>query len=70
MKAFLTLDLKGVKCELKSVYAADFAKLASSIQEDTEVTWELEVNQVLAEGTKLLRLIFTTPARSDSFERP
>ena len=30
-------DLIGLKCELKSVYAVDFAKQASSIQEVAEI---------------------------------
>ena len=44
MEAFSTLDiyknlldLDGLKCKLKSVYATDFAKQASSIQEVIEI---------------------------------
>ena len=62
------LDLDGLKCELKSVYAADFAKQASSTQEVTEIIWQLEINQTLAEVTKLLRLIVTIPTTSASCE--
>ena len=38
------LNLDGLKCKLKSVYAADFAKQTSSIQEATEIVHELELN--------------------------
>ena len=74
MKAFSTfnknlLDLDRLKCKLRSVYAADFEKQVSSIQEVTEIIWELEWNQVLAEVTKLLCLILTIPAISASFKR-
>uniref|UniRef100_A0A0L8G6U0 HAT C-terminal dimerisation domain-containing protein n=1 Tax=Octopus bimaculoides TaxID=37653 RepID=A0A0L8G6U0_OCTBM len=63
------LELDGLKCELKSVYAADFAKQVSSIQEVADIIWELELNQALAEVTKLLHLILTIPATSASSER-
>ena len=53
-------DLNVLKCELKSVYAADFANQSSSIQADTEIIRELEINQALAEVTKLLRLILNS----------
>ena len=66
MKAFSTLD--GLKCKLKSAHAADFAKQASSIQEVTEIVQELELNQVLAEVTKLLCLILIIPSTFASFE--
>ena len=56
MEAFSTLVV--LKWELKSVYAADFAKQASRIQEFTEIIQELELNQALAEVTKLLHLTF------------
>ena len=49
------LDLDGLKCELKSVYTASFAK--SNIQEVAKMIEELELNQTLAKVTKLLRLI-------------
>ena len=62
------LDLVGLKGELKSVYAADIVKQSSSIQEIIEIIWELELNQLLAEVTKLLRLILTIPATSASCE--
>ena len=61
------LDLDGLKYELKSSNAADFAKQASSIQEVTEIIWELKLNQALAEVTKLLCL--TIPATFVSCER-
>ncbi|CAI9719171.1 Hypothetical predicted protein [Octopus vulgaris] len=54
------LELDGMKCELKSVYAADFAKQASSIQEVANIIQELELNQALTEVIKLLRLILTS----------
>ena len=38
------LELDGLKCELKSVYATNFAKQASSIQEVAEIIRHLEVN--------------------------
>ena len=60
------VDLDGLKCELKSVYAA---KSASSIHEDAEIIRELELNQTLAEETKLLHLILTKPGISASCER-
>lgn len=63
------LDLDGLRCELKSVYAADFSKQASSIQEVANIIRELELNQALAEVTKLVRLILTVPATSASCER-
>ena len=63
------MDLDGLKGELKSVYAEDFTKQASSIQKVTEIIQELEVNQILALITKLQRLILTTPATSVSSER-
>ena len=76
MKTFLTVDiytnilnLDGLKCKLKSVYAADFAMQASSIKEVTEIIQELELNQAQAEVTKLLQLILTIPASSASGER-
>ena len=49
--------------------AADFAKQESSIQEIAEIKQELELNQALAEGTKLLCLILTIPSTSASYER-
>ena len=57
MEAFLTLnkiiwDLDRLKSELKSVYAADFAKQASRIQKVAEIIHKLEQNQALAEKTK------------------
>ena len=59
MDTFLTLheyknilNLDRLKCDLKSVYAADFPKQTSSIQEVAEITKELEFKQALAEGTK------------------
>ena len=76
MEAFSTLDvykkildLDVLKCKLKSVYTVDFAKQASSIQDVTEIILQLELNQDLAEVTKLLPLILTIPATSASYER-
>ena len=53
MEVFLTLDvyknildLDGYLCKHKLVYAADFAKQASSIQEVAEIIWELELPKV------------------------
>ena len=63
------LNLDGLKCELKSVYVTDFAKHTSSIQEVAEIIREFELNQVLAEVTKLLRLTLTIPATNASRER-
>ena len=54
---------------VKSVYAADFAKLGSSIQEVAEIIRRLELSQARTEVTKLLRLILTIPAISASCER-
>ena len=54
MEAFSTLDVNQIilsldelKCKLKSVYAADFAKQPSSIEEVVAVIWGLELNQGL-----------------------
>ena len=63
------LDFDGLKCELKTVDAADFAKQESNIQEVTEIIWECILNQILAEVTKLLNLILTIPATFASYER-
>ena len=54
------LDLDRMKCKLKSVYTADFAKQASSIQEVAKMIGELELNQPLVK-VKLLYLILTIP---------
>ena len=48
-----------MKSKLKQMYATDFAKQASRIQEVIEIIQELDLNQALTEGTKLLRLILT-----------
>ena len=76
MDAFLTLDLykntldlNGLNCELKSVYAADFVKQVSSIQEVAEIIQEFEINQALTEVTKFLCLILIIPATSASCEK-
>ena len=76
MEAFSTwdvyeniLDLDGLKCELKSLYAADIPKQSSSIQEVAEIVRKLELNQTLAEVTKLLYLLLTIPATSASYDR-
>ena len=49
-------------------YAADFAKQMSSIEEVSEIIWELELNKTLGEVNKFLRLIQTVPATSASGE--
>ena len=64
-----TLDLHGLKYELKPIYAADFAKQESSIQIIPEILRELKLTQALAEVTKLQRLILTIPATSTSYKR-
>ena len=61
--------MDGLKFELKSVTAADFAKQAFSIEEVTEIIWEPEPNHALAEVTKLLHIILTIPGTSASCER-
>ena len=58
-----------MKQKLKSVNVADFAKQVSNIQEVAEIIQELEQNQALAEGTKLVYLILIIPATSASCER-
>ena len=63
------MNLDGLKCELKSVYATDFAKQALSIQEVTDIIQELELKQALAELTKLLCLNLNIPATSASRKR-
>ena len=57
-----------MKRKLRSVCVADFAKQSSSV-EVAEITWELKLNQTLAEVTKLLGLILTVPATPSSDER-
>ena len=52
------LDLNGLKCKLDSVYAADFSKQASNVQDTIEMIQERELNQALIEVTKL-HLILT-----------
>ena len=61
-------DLDGFKYNIKPVYAVDLAKQTSRIQEVAEIIRELELNQALAEVTKLLHLILTTPATFASCE--
>ena len=41
-----TLNLDGLKCPLKLVYAADFAKQTSNIQEVLKIIWELELTKL------------------------
>ena len=57
-------NLEELKCELKSFFAADFLKQASSIQEVGDIIQELELNQSPAEVTKFLHLMLTTPGTS------
>ena len=61
MEEFSTLNvcknklvLDGLECKLRSVYAADFTKQMSTIQEVIETIWELELKQAPAEVTELL----------------
>ena len=75
-EAFSTLDvyknilgLVGLKCELKSVYAAEFAMQELNIQNVTEIIPEFERKQHLAEVTKLQRLIMIIRVTSASCER-
>ena len=54
---------------MKSVYAEDFAKKASRMREVPVLIRELELNQVLIEVSKLLRLIMTIADTSANCEK-
>ena len=64
-----TFNWNGIKWELESVHTVDLAKQMSNTQEVAERRQELELNQSLAGGIKLLCMILTISATSVSFSR-
>lgn len=64
-----TLDLDGMKYTLRSVYASNFAKQVSNIQEGTGILWEFELNKALAKEANLCLFLIIT-AISTSCEKP
>ena len=65
IKKIYILDLDGLKCQLKLLYAAGFVKQGLSNQDVTEIIRKLD----LAEVNKFLRLVLTKPATSASTEK-